>query len=172
MSWRLLRHFVKDRSGLAVIEFAVILPLMLAIALGTFEASRVVRAKMKADSAAQTMADLIAAQDAVNPETLANICLGARLAVAPYPGASLQAAVASVTNGVVDWTDTSCGAATAIAAPDKLATPLIGAGAKSVIIVQTTYSYSSPVPYLLPASIALTHTAFARPRYGPSVLKN
>jgi Flp pilus assembly protein TadG len=172
VSWRLLRHFVRDRSAIAVIEFAVVLPLMLALALGTFEASRVVRAKMKADGAAQMMADLIAGQDAINPETLANICLGAQLAMAPYPGASLHAAIASVTNGAVDWTDTSCGAATAIAAPEKLATSLIGGVANSVIIVQTTYGYSSPVPYLLPDSIALTHTAFARPRYGPSVVKN
>ena len=104
--------------------------------------------------------------------TLDVTLLGARLAVAPYPGASLHAAIASVTNGVVDWTDTSCGAATAIAAPEKLATSLIEGVANSVIIVQTTYGYSSPVAYLLPASIALTHTAFARPRYGPSVLKN
>jgi Flp pilus assembly protein TadG len=169
---RRLRHLLRDRSAVAVIEFAIILPLMLAFALGTFEATRVVRAKMKADNAAQTIADLIASQNSVTAAALTNFCVGAQLVMAPYPGALLHAAIASVTNGAVDWTDTSCGSATAIASPTTVAASLSGGSGNSVIIVQTTYSYSSPVPYMMPASITLTHTAFARPRDATTVQKN
>jgi Flp pilus assembly protein TadG len=171
----MIRHFrrlLRDRNAVAVVEFALVVPLMLALTMGTFEATRAVRAKMKADVAAQTMADLVAAQNSVDATALTNFCNGARMVMAPYPGSSLKAAIASVTNGVVDWTDTSCGSATAIASPTTVATTLSGGGGNSVIIVQTTFSYSSPVPYMMPASITLTQTAFARPRNVTTVQKN
>lgn len=167
-----LRQFIRDRSAVAVIEFAIILPLMLALSLGTFEATRAVRAKMKADNAAQTIADLIAAQNSVNAAALTNFCNGAKMVMVPYSGASLKAAIASVTNGALDWHDETCGGATAIASPTTLATTLSGGAGNSVIIVQTTYTYTSPVPYMMPASITLTQTAFARPRNIATVAKN
>ena len=169
---RHLRQCLRDRRAVAVVEFAIVLPLMLALTLGTFEATRAVRAKMKADVAAQTIADLIAAQNSVNAAALTNFCNGAKLVMAPYPGSSLTAAIASVTNGSLDWHDETCGSATAIASPTTVATTLSGGGGNSVIIVQTTYSYASPVPYMMPASITLTQTAFARPRNVTTVQKN
>jgi len=169
---RPLRDLVRDRSAVAVVEFAIVMPLMLMLTMGTFEATRAVRAKMKADFAAQTFADLIAAQNAVDAATLTNFCNGAQMVMVPYPTTSLKAAIASVTNGTVDWTDTTCGSATAISNPTTIASTLSGGGGNSVIIVQTTYSYTSPVPYLMPASITLTQTAFARPRNVTTVQKN
>ena len=169
---RLLRDFVRERRAVAVVEFAIIMPLMLMLTMGTFEATRAVRAKMKADFAAQTFADLIAAQSSVNAAALTNYCNGAQMVMVPYVTTSLKAAIASVTNGVVDWTDTTCGSATAISNPTSIATSLSGGGGNSVIIVQTTYAYTSPVPYLMPANITLTQTAFARPRNVTTVQKN
>ncbi len=169
---RLLRDFLRERRAVAVVEFAIVMPMMLMLTMGTFEATRAVRAKMKADFAAQTFADLIAAQSSVNAAALTNFCNGAQMVMVPYTTTSLKAAIASVTNGVVDWTDTTCGTATAISNPTTIATSLSGGGGNSVIIVQTTYAYTSPVPYLMPASITLTQTAFARPRNVTTVQKN
>ena len=167
----LLRDVARDRNAAAVVEFAIVMPLLLMLTLGTFEATRAVRAKMKADFAAQTLADMIAAQTSVNAVALTNFCNGARMVMVPFTTTSLKAAIASVTNGTVDWTDTSCGSATAISSPASLTTVDNGGG-NSVIIVQTTYSYASPVPYLMPANITLTQTAFARPRNVTTVQKN
>jgi len=169
---QLMRDFVRDRRAVAVVEFAIVMPLMLMLTMGTFEATRAVRAKMKADFAAQTFADLIAAQNAVDSVALTNFCNGAQMVMVPYTTTSLKAAIASVTNGAVDWTDTSCGSASAISNPTSVATTLSGGGGNSVIIVQTTYSYTSPLSYLMPASITLTQTAFARPRNVTTVQKN
>ncbi len=167
-----LRDLALDRSAVAVVEFAIVMPLMLMLTMGTFEATRAVRAKMKADFAAQTLADMIAAQNSVNAAALANFCSGTQMVMVPYVTTSLKAAVASVTNGTVDWTDNTCGSATAISSPAAIATTLSGGGGNSVIIVQTTYSYTSPLSYLMPASITLTQTAFARPRNVTTVQKN
>ncbi len=169
---RSLRDCFSDRSAVAVVEFAIIMPLMVALTLGTFEATRAVRAKMKASFAAQTYASLIAAQNSVNAAALTNFCNGAQMVMVPYAGSRLKAAVASVTNGSLDWHDESCNSATAISNPTTVATSLSGGGGNSVIIVQTTYTYASPVPYFMPASITMTQTAFARPRNVTTVQKN
>jgi Flp pilus assembly protein TadG len=161
---RLLRSFVKSRRGVALIEFAFVLPVMVLLFLGTFEASRAVRAKMKASNAAQSIADLIAAQNSVSTTDMANYCQGAKMVMLPFPGAPLKAAVASVTNGARDWHDETCGSATAIASPTSIATSLSNGSGNSVIIVQTSYTYSSFLAYVLPASITMTQTAFGRPR--------
>ncbi len=105
--FRRFHDFGRDRSAVAVIEFAIATPLLLMLTLGTFEATRAVRAKMKADFAAQTFANLIAAQTSVNATALTNFCNGARMVMLPYTTTSLKAAIASVTNNAVDWTDTS-----------------------------------------------------------------
>jgi Flp pilus assembly protein TadG len=169
---RLFCDCARERRAVAVIEFAIIMPLMLMLTMGTFEATRAVRAKMKADFAAQAFADLIAAQTSVDATALTNFCNGVQMVMVPYVTTSLKAAIASVTNGTVDWTDTTCGSATAISNPTTLATTLSGGGGNSVIIVQTSYAYTSPVPYMMPASITLTQTAFARPRNVTTVQKN
>lgn len=168
---RRVRNFGRDRSAVAVVEFAIVMPLLLMLTLGTFEATRAVRAKMKADFATQALANMIAAQNSVDATALTNFCNGARMVMLPYTTTSLKAAIASVTNNVVDWFDTSCGSPSAISNPQSLST-LDGSGTDSVIIVQTTYSYTSPVPYLMGANITLTQTAFARPRNVTTVQKN
>ena len=170
--FRRLCDLGRDRNAVAVVEFAIVMPLMLMLTLGTFEATRAVRAKMKADFAAQAFANMIAAQNSVDATALTNFCNGARMVMVPYTTTSLKAAIASVTNGTVDWTDTSCGSPSAISNPTTVATTLSAGSTNSVIIVQTTYSYTSPVPYLMPSSITLTQTAFARPRNVTTVQKN
>lgn len=169
---RLLRPLLGDRRAVAAIEFALVLPVMVMLCLGTFEASRAVQAKMKASNAAQVMADLIAAQNAVVAADLTNYCNGAKLTMAPYSQAALQAAIASVTNGTLDWHDESCGSATAISSPTTVATTLSGGSGNSVIIVQTTYTYSATLVYMLPASITMTQFAYSRPRNVTTVAKN
>ena len=81
---------------------------------------------------------------------------------------ALKAAVASVTKGTsstaVDWNDTVCGSATAIASAATLAPTLMPNVGDSVIIVKTSYDYTSPISYVLAASYTLTATAYARPR--------
>jgi Flp pilus assembly protein TadG len=168
-SWQ---KFLRDRRAVAVIEFAIILPVMVALSLGTFEASRAVQAKMKASNAAQVIADMIAAQNTVTAANLTNYCSGATLTMVPYDKTLLKAAIASVTAGTLDWHDESCGSATAIASPTTLATTLSGGTGNSVIIVQTTYVYNATLVYFLPASITMVQTAFSHPRNTTTVTKN
>lgn len=157
-----------DDGGSAAIEFALVLPLMISLFMGIFEVTRVVSADMRLTAATQSIADIMAQQVNVSLAESANFCNGAKMTMYPLSGTVLKAAVASVTKGAssttVNWNDTTCGGATTISNAATLAPTLTPNVNDSVIIVQTSYSYTSPISYVLAASYTLTATAYARPR--------
>jgi Flp pilus assembly protein TadG len=167
---RRIREVLFRRDGTALVEFALILPIMITLFMGVFEVTRVVAASMRLMNAAQSMADLVAEQSSVSDtsSSMTDFCNGSKLTMTPLSGSSLKIAVASVTNystgTKVDWNDTTCGNATAVSAATTLAAPLVPNTNDSVIIVQATYAYTSPISYVLASSFTLTQTAYARPR--------
>lgn len=59
------RRFRRDRRGVAAVEFALIVPLLLALYLGTMEVSNGVSLNKRVARAASNVADLVAQQDQV-----------------------------------------------------------------------------------------------------------
>jgi Flp pilus assembly protein TadG len=59
---RLLRAatVAKDRSGIAIVEFALLVPLLLTLFIGSFETANLLLAYLKLEDAAETAADLVA----------------------------------------------------------------------------------------------------------------
>jgi Flp pilus assembly protein TadG len=163
-----LRTLLRDQSGMGIVEFALLAPIMLSFLLGGFELTQIVSADLRVSDAAQTMADLISQQTTVNPTTLANYCSGAKLVMTPFSPTPLQIAVASVTNtngtDAVDWTNVTCGSAAGISNAIALASPMIPNNGDSVIVVKASYSYTGVTHFVLAAGYSLTQTMFARPR--------
>jgi Flp pilus assembly protein TadG len=177
MRSRYLRH---DQSGLAAVEFALILPIMLLLFLGSFETTNLVLAYMKLEASAETAADLVA-QTRVNTvlqsADFTSVTNAAKQVLTPLPtsGTLLKIAFASVTyntgSAVIDW-HTEVNSATPITTttiPNNVSLANLGnqtnGSTDSVIIVTLTYSYSSPFTYMLSSSYTLTESAFNRPRY-------
>jgi Flp pilus assembly protein TadG len=162
-----------DRAGTAGIEFAIVLPLMLVLSVVALEATLAIMASMCLTNAAESVADLVAQQNSAN-WSVSNVCTAAQLSMTPLPGAPLQVAIASVTNnngsgGSLDWQDTSCGNAASISNPTSLAASLIPDKGDSVVVVQATYQYTSPIQYLFTTVINMSQNSFQRPRNGSSV---
>ena len=174
------RNLQHDQSGLAAVEFAIILPIMLLLFLGSFETTNLVLAYMKLEASAETAADLVA-QTKVNTilqsTDFTNITNAAKQVLTPLPtsGTLLKIAYASVTyntgSAVIDW-HTEVNSATPITTaniPNNASLANLGnqtnGSTDSVIVVTLTYSYSSPFVFLLSSSYTLTESAFNRPRY-------
>lgn len=178
-----LRTLLSNDRGMASIEFAILVPVMAMILFAIYELSQHVRVQQKVDNAAQSIADMVAQQAAGvtggTSGTLGNFCAAGGLMMTPFAagtGASnFSAAIASVTNNAsggvaVDWeSDNACGTSVAAirpGAPALVTAPvnLVPTPGDSVIVVQVSYVYDSPLQYLFPGLVTLTHTAFARPR--------
>ena len=131
------------------------------------------RAKMKFGAVADSMASLVAEQNPIGQGTMtADFCTGEGYAMAPFSARSLHIQVDSVTNvgGTITdaWTK-SCGSVANAANPVTLACSLVPNAGNSVIVVQTQYTYSAPITYLLPATATFNGTGYAWPRLGTPI---
>jgi Flp pilus assembly protein TadG len=167
MIQRLIR-LLRDRTGTAVIEFALVLPVAITMFCGTFEVSNAIIAYMKLAAAAGTVGDLVAQQSAVHSTDIDDFYTAATLVMKPSSSAGLGLAVASVTfnpnTGVasVAWQQTrGTGVAMADAA---VAAAGLGSPGDSVIVAQTTYTYNSALKYVLPKALVFSQRVFTRPR--------
>ncbi|WP_025899434.1 TadE/TadG family type IV pilus assembly protein [Sneathiella glossodoripedis] len=61
---RLFTRFLKDKSAVAMTEFAMLLPLLLLLTVGSFEVGRYALLTQKLDRISATMADLVARAEA------------------------------------------------------------------------------------------------------------
>jgi Flp pilus assembly protein TadG len=169
-----------DRSGIAAVEFALLMPGLLTLFIGSYELSSLLLAYLKLESAAESAADLVG-QTAVNTvlqsSDFTNITNAVKNIMVPFStsGTSLKVAYASVTystgSAVINWHTELNGATqiTAASLPHSAAAGTLGTAANgsldSVIVAQVTYSYSSPVSYVLSTNYTLSEAAFVRPRY-------
>ena len=80
----LLRRYRRDRKGVAAVEFALIVPLLLLLYLGTMEVSSGVALNKRVARAASTTADLIAQQEDVTRTQLNAIMEVSQSILFPY----------------------------------------------------------------------------------------
>ena len=107
-----MRKLFRDRlgrRGIAAVEFALIVPVLLVMFIGTVEVLTLYRAEAKLNAVAMNVAQMVSITQSVQLATAANtgtaptvtslndICQGALLGLAPFPAAGVTIAIASVT---------------------------------------------------------------------------
>jgi Flp pilus assembly protein TadG len=80
-------HIARDNSGLAAVEFALILPLMLALFFGIYETSQALTARADVVNLTSAAADLVAQESAVTTADINNVYAAASAILDPYPRA-------------------------------------------------------------------------------------
>jgi Flp pilus assembly protein TadG len=173
-------RLARDRSGIAAVEFALLLPVLLTLFLGSYELSSLLLAYLKLEAATESAADLIAETDVntvLQSSDFTNVTNAVKQIMVPFStsGTTLKIAYASVTystgSAVINWHAEINGAPALTigtlpnaANSANLGNPSNGSN-DSVIVAKLTYSYTSPVTYALATSYTLNEAAFMRPRY-------
>lgn len=98
--WRRRRLSVKrlfrSRSGASAIEFAFLMPVLIALYLSSYEITTAYTASAKVLKAASTVADTVARQSAVSKSTLADMIDAAKATLAPDSAEGLGLKVTGV----------------------------------------------------------------------------
>jgi Flp pilus assembly protein TadG len=108
--WRRARHFarrlVNDRRGVAAIEFAMIVPIMLVLFFGTVEFSAGVAANRKVSLVARALSDLTSRSISISNADVTNFLAAGNAIMTPY-----VAPIHNATNGTITelWIDPSTG---------------------------------------------------------------
>ncbi len=136
-SWRLrlvaLQRLLDSRSGASAIEFAFLMPVLIALYLSSYEITTAYTASTKVLKAASTVADSVARHSTVTKATLAEMIDAAKATLAPESADGLGLKITGVSvdsagNASVLWSWDQDGNApyvkgSEVDAPDDLKTP-------------------------------------------------
>jgi Flp pilus assembly protein TadG len=171
-----LNRLYKDTAGLAALEFALVLPLMLTALLGTIEVWNLVTSYSKAVSASQTVADLTSQSSALTTTQMNSIVVAAQRVLDPLVSntTSLGISVVSVgfdaTNKPIQLWKFGWGTAAA-ATPTLSGAAGLGVTGESVILVNLTYTCTPLIHDIVPQA-TFTETSYSRPRLVKKIALN
>lgn len=164
-----LSAFRRDRKGVAIVEFAMVFPVMLVAYTGTVDVSTMVMTSRKVTQLTSALADLTARASSVSAADLGNIFDASQMIMAPYSGAGTKM---SLTNIVIDasgvarvcWSSQRNSVALArgatVTVPDSVRVPNT-----SVIMAKASYVYTPITGYVISGSFTLgDDPIYTRPR--------
>jgi Flp pilus assembly protein TadG len=182
-SWLRMRRsaaaLVADCRGIAAIEFAVIVPIMLVMFFGTVEFSSGVAVSRKVTLIARTLSDLTSQSVSVADSDLTNFFTASGAILTPYSAtpttsklSELYVDLAVPHNARVQWsrsaTIDSAGVVTLAAgytAGHIVTIPAAFAVPGSYLIYsEVNYIYTPTIGYVMKNAVTLSDTAFTRPR--------
>ena len=157
-----------DQRGVSAIEFAMLLPLMLALYLGVVEISQGIAAQRKVTMTARTMADLVSQASNVANTYMNNSLSAATAVMAPFPDSKLKVTVTSIwidANGkaTVSWSDTKNGTARGKGSTVTLL-PALAVPNTSLIWSEVEYAYTPTIGYVISGTLTLKDNLYMRPR--------
>ncbi|ARJ66874.1 pilus assembly protein TadG [Magnetospirillum sp. ME-1] len=167
MSPATLRRLMGDRKGVAAVEFALTLPIMITALLGTVEITNLVKSYGKTVSAAQTVADLAAQSSALTTAQMDSIRTAAQRVLDPLVSNAGNLGLDVVSVGFdaagtpsqlwrYQWGAVS-------GAPSLAGAKGLGAAGESVIMVRLSYVCVPVLHHLVPSK-TFTEMSYTRPR--------
>jgi Flp pilus assembly protein TadG len=169
---RLVR-FVRDGRGVSAVEFAMLLPLMLTLYLGSVEISQGVSIDRKVTLTTRTIADLASQVSSINNASMSNMLNASAAVMSPYPTGLLKVTVSCVTiddqgNAKIAWSDTLNGTKRAVGSTVTLPTALKMPNS-SLIWSEVSYNYTPTIGYVVTGSLNLNDQIWMRPRLSDTV---
>lgn len=169
-----LRKIAGAQGGMAAAEFALILPVMLAMVFGSVEVTNALICRTDVSNMAGTASDLIAQETQVGQTEIDNVFSALSAMVYPFPTSSATIVITSVIDdghggGKVDWSQGYHAIPRAKGAPVIVPTGLITTGG-SVIMSEVTYSYIPASTWLVRQPITMSNRFYSHPRRVAQVL--
>ena len=150
----MIARLARDTRGVSVIEFAIVLPFLIALYLGGYQLSDAISAYRKVTTATRTVADVTSQFASVSDTELDAVLAASQQVMTPYKVANAQLTVSQivVSNGGAATVDWSRGLNTpALKTGDPYTLPEnIKQKNTSLIIATIRYNY---VPIVAPALI-------------------
>jgi Flp pilus assembly protein TadG len=169
-----LRYLRDDRRGVAAVEFAIVLPFMLALYIGGVELGDGMAIKVKVTDTAHIIADLVTQNSSVNQAALNCILNASSATIAPYASSNLVVTVSEVStnaSGVakVAWSQSLNGTARSVGQVMALPSSLAGQANISMILGEVSYAYTPNLCYAITGTMNLSDSYYLYPRNSPSI---
>jgi Flp pilus assembly protein TadG len=169
----ILRRFARDPKGVSAVEFAIVLPFMVALYLGTIELGNGLAVKFKATLAVRTVTDLASQYVSIDTSTMSLILNAASTVMTPYPTSNLAITLSEITTngsgqGTVTWSCSLGGTARTWASSYTLPTNLQTASI-TVLLGEVAYPYTPNLGYVITGTINLNQSLYFYPRLSSTI---
>jgi Flp pilus assembly protein TadG len=167
------RRFFADRRGSSVVEFAVLLPLMLAMYFGSIQITDAISADRQVTLVASTVAEITSQCNLVSSNDI-SIILGAASAVlAPFSVSNATVTLSSVNidstgKATILWSQSLNGTARSGTVTSLIPAGLLVANT-SVIWGEASYNYRPVIGWVMTGTLQMSDQIFLRPRQSASV---
>jgi Flp pilus assembly protein TadG len=170
-----LRSFGKDERGVSAIEFAMLLPLMVTLYLGSVEVSQGIAADRKVTMTARAVADLVSQTSSINNAAMNNVLAAASSVMTPYDVSKAKVTVSLITidaqsKATITWSDSLNGTArtkgSTVTLPSALLIPN-----SSLVWGETTFAYTPVVGYVVSGTLNLKDQIYMRPRLSDTITR-
>jgi Flp pilus assembly protein TadG len=181
--WRRTRwlavRLLKDRRGVAAIEFAFIAPVLLVLFFGTVEFTGAIATKRRVTTMARTVSDLTSQAAVVTDTDLANFFAASSGIMMPYSATPISMTVSllyvdSLGQGRVEWSigyNTAGLPAGTGSPPVSIPSGLVSRDSNNNVLANqyliyshVSYLYTNPTLVVLRSSVTLADDAYTRPR--------
>lgn len=167
--------FLKDRRGVSAVEFALVLPLMLTLWLGTSEVSQAIGIDRKVTLTARAVADLVSQVPSINNSGINDVLAASSAILSPFPvdNAKITVSVIKIDgNGVakIEWSDSKNGTARGVG---SVVTVPAALKINNTYLVwgEAEYSYTPTFGSVITGTVTMKDQIYMRPRLSETVTR-
>jgi Flp pilus assembly protein TadG len=171
---RRLHGLLDDVKGVAAVEFALILPIVLMLFLGGMELSNAAATHRKLTDTTIELANVVSQYTTMAPPDVSSVFNASAQIMAPYPTSQLSIVLSEVTTNSsnvprVTWSQAYNGATplavgATVTMPSGLPQP-----STSYMLVQTTYAYSPTFGSGYVSAIPMSDSIYILPRQSATI---
>jgi Flp pilus assembly protein TadG len=185
----LVRKLWRNDEAVAAVEFAIVVPFLLALYIGGIELANGMAINVKVSATAHSVADMVSQNTSLSTAQMQNILTGASSIIAPYPVSGGSGSLMTVTvseissdangNLTLRWSQSYNGASFGPGRTNltnlTMPTSLNGAAANvnnpngqndnvSFILGEVTYAYTPNMGYAITGTVTLADSVYIFPR--------
>jgi Flp pilus assembly protein TadG len=166
INFRFITQFWRDTKGLAFVESALLLPIMIALLFGMFDIGQAIIINQKVTAASHMAGDLITRKTVINDADLDDAVGVALLVIDPYDRSLLGVDIVGITFDEDDdpeetWRHT-------VNMDENVNLPAradgLGVNGEGLVAISTVYTYTPYFSGILSGDITMEETSFLRGR--------